>query len=118
MRTGELWEDRINENITGSDYFLAFLSDAAVGSRNVRAELRRASRERERHGRPVIVPIWISFEGELPLSLSAILDETNALSWSSDAETASLLERICHDLDSGATSSTALVLIPLQDFVA
>lgn len=82
LAVGVEWARQIEEKVTGADVVIALLSEAALPSEMLAAEIEMAHQAREkRSGLPRILPVRIAYEGPLPQHLSAILDPLEYTLW-------------------------------------
>src|SRR5258707_10563112 len=65
MQIGTDWVDKIAQRIEWCDYLIVLLSEGAVTSEMVQAEVRLAHRRRKREQKPDILPIRVNYTGPL-----------------------------------------------------
>ena len=88
---GDEWQERIENEIVRSQYFIVLLSRAATGSPMVRAEIEKARRANEQRGKPRLLPVRVGYREDLDYGLSAALDHLQFLSYPDDGD----VEQIC-----------------------
>ena len=94
MRTGTAWLEKIDQEISSSDFMIVLLSKASADSELVKAEINRAYEHRQSLGRPNILPVRIAYEGLLPYAIAAFLNPLQYVVWHSDADN----ERVGYDI--------------------
>lgn len=70
----EAWLDR-------ADFFVILISKGSLESGWVLAELERAYRLKEKHGRPRVIPVRVAYTGPYPLDVHAYIGRVQALFW-------------------------------------
>ncbi len=105
IRLGENWPQRIDQELEQADYFLLLLSEKSVASEMVTEEVRRARELRDRNpdGKPMILPIRVSFPMTSPLNydLRGYLQRTQQREWNSPADTPAILQEVLQLLSAG-----------------
>jgi len=121
MEIGELWGERIEQELRRSDYLITFLSAESVHSEMVLGEVELAHRlAKEQQGRPHILPVRLAFQEPFKYPLSAYLNPINWTFWKDDNDTPGLiaeLERAISGQDLAITSEQAKeeLLVPPPD---
>ncbi len=69
---GVRWDEKIKESLDHADFVIALVSERANESEWVKYELSYAALRFQREGRPIILPVFLGFEGNLK-DLSAII---------------------------------------------
>jgi hypothetical protein len=87
MTIGVNWAVEIKKRITECDYLIVLLSEAAVTSEMVQAEVRLAHQSRKSNGKPAILPIRVANASPLDYELDAFLGRTQCFHWSDDRDT-------------------------------
>jgi len=94
IRMGENWLERIDEELTKSDFLVVILSGASADSEMVQSEIHRAYELRKKHGHPQVLPIRINFDDLLPYSISAFLNPLQYIVWNNNGDN----ERVAREL--------------------
>ena len=95
MPVGTEWAERIEAEISDSDYLITFLSPSAAGSEMVLGEIEIAHRlAKEKNGFPKILPVRLAFKEPFQYPLSAYLNSINWAYWDSEADTLDLIEEL------------------------
>jgi hypothetical protein len=81
MRVGTEWLLEVDRQIEQSDFMVILLSRESAQSEMVQAEVRRAYEFRQLQGRPKVLPIRINYEGLLPYSIDAFVENFQWLIW-------------------------------------
>ena len=106
IQLGELWAQRILQELEQSDYFLLLLSPQSVTSEMVMDELQRAKELQEERGeqRPIVLPIRVNFCLDSPLTyaLRGYLNRIQQRQWRSPADTAQLVAEVLQLIAAGA----------------
>jgi TIR domain/AAA-like domain len=96
MKVGTDWVAEIARRISWCDFLIVLLSETAVESEMVQAEVRLAH-HRRRHGRhPAILPVRVDYRGALGYELDAYLGRIQYLMWTGDDDT----DRVIRELQS------------------
>jgi hypothetical protein len=91
---GTRWADEIERCINRCDFLIVLLSAAARASDMVTEEVRRARDCHLIHGRPIIIPLRVRYDGDLGYILSALLRPFQWARWESDNDSARVLQAI------------------------
>jgi hypothetical protein len=94
IRMGENWLERIDEELTKSDFLVVVLSEASADSEMVQSEIHRAYELRKKNGHPQVLPIRAIYDDLLPYSISAFLNPLQYIIWNSDGDS----ERVTKEL--------------------
>jgi hypothetical protein len=98
IRLGDNWSQRIDRELERCDYFLLLLSPKSATSEMVTEEVRRAKELRDTRdsGKPGILPIRVGFPLSSPLNydLRGYLNRIQQREWTSDGDTAQILQEI------------------------
>jgi hypothetical protein len=86
MRAGAAWLDEIDQQIKDSDFLITLLSKDSADSEMVQAEVSRAYEYRQLQGRPLTLPIRITYEGPLPYTLHAFLNPLQYIVWNGEPD--------------------------------
>jgi len=86
IRKGEKWLDRIDEELTKSDFLVVLLSESSADSEMVQSEIHRAYDLRKKNGHPHVLPIRVAYDDLLPYSISAFLNPLQYISWKDDGD--------------------------------
>jgi len=107
MLVGTAWAERIQAELETCDYLIPLLSEHAVHSEMVEAEIRTAHRlGKAGEGKPGILPIRVAYTEPFEYPLSAYLDPLNWAIWESEADTESLIEELLTAIAGGELSIT------------
>jgi hypothetical protein len=93
---GTRWADEIERRIHWCDFLIVLLSAAASASEMVTEEVKRARDRHRTHGRPVIIPLRVRYDGDPGYTLSALLGPIQWVLWESDNDSAHILQAILH----------------------
>ncbi|WP_346292273.1 AAA-like domain-containing protein [Sphaerothrix gracilis] len=106
IQLGELWAQRILQELERSDYFLLLLSPQSVVSEMVMAEVQRAKELQEERSeqRPIILPIRVSFPLDSPLTyaLRGYLNRIQQRQWQSAEDTLPLVQEVLQLIAAGS----------------
>ena len=109
LQLGELWAQRILQELEQSDYLLLLLSPQSVTSEMVIAEVQHAKELQEERGtlRPIILPIRIQFSLDSPLTypLRGYLNRIHQREWTVPADTPPLTAEVLGLIATGAAPS-------------
>ncbi len=82
IEVGTRWAEEIKSQIQKSDVFVVLISQASMASDMVRQEVLWAHREQKREKSPLrILPVRVSYPGELPYDLGAYLNPIQHVVW-------------------------------------
>jgi pimeloyl-ACP methyl ester carboxylesterase len=119
MKIGVDWAAEIERRITECDYLIILLSEAAVTSEMVQAEVRLAHQSRKSNSKPVILPVRVANDGSLDYELDAFLGRIQFLSWKTDHDTEHIItclgDRIAEGQPLHITPSPSLDQLALPD---
>ncbi len=73
MPVGTDWVAEITRRIEWCDFLVVLLSEDAIHSEMVQAEIRLAHRRRSRDGRPALLPVRVCYDGPLDYELDSVL---------------------------------------------
>jgi hypothetical protein len=99
LRVGTDWLLEIDRQIEQSDFMVVLLSRESADSEMVQAEVRRAYEFRQLQGRPRVLPIRIRYEGILPYSIDAFVENLQWITWQSSRETENIAKQILAVID-------------------
>jgi len=103
IELGEIWNRRITAELEAADFLVLLLSEESVQSSMVVEEVRVAeARFRATGTQPVILPVRIAFEGNLPYDLGAILNRLQYALWKTSADTEALTGQVLRAVGGGA----------------
>jgi hypothetical protein len=91
-KIGTDWVAEIERRIDWCDFLIVLLSELAVESEMVQAEVRLAHQRRRHDGRPAILPVRVNYKGALGYELDAYLGRIQYIIWSNDGDTARVFE--------------------------
>jgi hypothetical protein len=92
MLVGTPWAKRIDEEIARADFLITFLSEHAIQSEMVQAEIETAHRlGKERNGSPKILPVRLAYHAPFQYPLSAYLNPINWANWEDHEDTPNLI---------------------------
>jgi hypothetical protein len=95
MPVGTPWAERIESEISASDFFITLLSPKSIHSEMVKGEIEKAYQySKQQSGRPVILPVRLALKESLPYSLSPYLNHINWATWEEAADTQKLIESL------------------------
>ncbi|MBD2114660.1 AAA-like domain-containing protein [Nodosilinea sp. FACHB-141] len=105
LQLGDLWAQRILQELERSDYFVLLLSPQSVTSEMVMDEVKHAKELQESRAeqRPIILPIRVQFPLESPLTynLRGYLNQIQQRQWYSPADTPALVAEVLQLIASG-----------------
>lgn len=111
---GEEWAAEIRKKIWDSDAIVVLLSERAVGSEMVEAEVLEASEAHQKQeGRPRMLPVRVAFDAPLPPPFAAILDPIQHGRWESPADDARLLDELRRAIEAPEQRLEPLELEPV-----
>lgn len=94
MLIGTSWVKKIEEEILNSDFFIVLLSEESVDSEMVVAEIERARRCFNEHGRPKLLPIRLAYRADLNYRLSSYLNDISWALWESEQDNARIIDEL------------------------
>ncbi|MCC5617411.1 AAA-like domain-containing protein [Nostoc sp. CHAB 5836] len=95
MLVGTPWAQRIEAELRRADFLIVFLSERAVHSEMVEAEIATAySLAKEQGGHPLILPVRLDYREPFQYPLSVYLNGINWALWSRNEDTADLIEEL------------------------
>ena len=105
MLVGEPWGKKIKEEIESADYLVLLLSEHSIQSQMVVEEVRLAEESRKATGRPLLLPVRVGYEGDLPYQLGAVLNPIQYALWRSPADSEPLVGQLLRALQGGELPS-------------
>nr|WP_232224270.1 AAA-like domain-containing protein [Mastigocladopsis repens] len=107
MLVGTPWAQRIEAELRRADFLIVFLSERAVHSEMVEAEIATAYRlAKEQGGHPAILPVRLNYQEPFQYPLSAYLNSINWALWQGDEDTPDLIEELKLAIAGGTLSIT------------
>jgi AAA-like domain/TIR domain len=94
MKVGTDWVAEIARRIAWCDFLIVLLSQSAVESEMVQAEVRLAHQRRRRDGRPAILPVRVNYKGALDYELDAYLSRTQYVMWTGSSDTDRVIDEL------------------------
>lgn len=94
MLVGTLWAERIEAELNRADVLVALLSEQSVRSEMVLAEIGTAHQLGRATGRPIILPVRLSYRQPFEYPLSAYLDHIEWAHWDGPQDTQRLIESL------------------------
>lgn len=91
---GVEWPDITRQKLEDADFFLILLSDHSIRSEMVIEEVRIVYRRRQKQGLPIILPIKISSDIELPYDLGSYLNRIQYVLWKTNRDTESIANMV------------------------
>jgi hypothetical protein len=92
MLVGAPWAKQIDEEIARADFLITFLSENAIQSEMVLAEIETAHRlGKESNGSPKILPVRLAYHAPFQYPLSAYLNPINWANWENHRDTPNLI---------------------------
>jgi hypothetical protein len=104
MRVGTDWLKEIDRRIEESDFMVVLLSRESADSEMIQAEVRRAAEFRQLQGRPKVLPVKINYEGLLPYSIDAFIENLQWIAWQEAADNEYIAREILAVIESGEVS--------------
>jgi nucleotide-binding universal stress UspA family protein len=99
LKPGMEWAREIEKRIRASDVVIPLLSAASIQSEMLGLEVEIAKEAAQQNeGKPYLVPVRISFEGNLPDPIGPILDPIQYAMWKSPADNRGLVAELLHVL--------------------
>lgn len=100
LEVGVKWADAIRAKIRDSDAMIVLLSERAVGSEMVEAEIVEANQyQQAQAGKPRLLPVRIAFDEPLPPPFGAILDGLQFVRWDGPHDDVKVVGEILRALD-------------------
>src|SRR5262245_32774951 len=84
LAIGVRWAEQIQAELERSDALIILLSERAVGSATIEAELRQAHEQAQQTGKPLILPVRLAYRAPFPYPFSAYLNERQWAFWQGD----------------------------------
>ena len=78
---GTRWAEEIERRLKDCELFVVLVSAESVASDMVRKEISIAHKFNRMTGKPIINPVRVAFDGDLPYDLGAYLDPVQYISW-------------------------------------
>ncbi|MCC5636035.1 AAA-like domain-containing protein [Nostoc sp. CHAB 5844] len=94
MLVGTPWAERIEAELRRADFLIVFLSERAVHSEMVEAEIATAYRLAKQGGNPTILPIRLDYREPFHYPLSVYLNDINWALWQGDEDTSNLIAEL------------------------
>lgn len=94
MPVGTPWRDRIDQELTASDFLITFISAQSINSEMVQAEIEMAYDLYKENGRPGILPVRVAYKGTFKYPLNIILKRLQWLDWTGPDDTESVIEKL------------------------
>jgi hypothetical protein len=105
MLVGTPWAQRIEAELRQADFLIVFLSERAVHSEMVEAEIATAYRLAKEQGRhPLILPVRLDYREPFQYPLSVYLNGINWALWSENEDTPKLIEELKRAIAGGTLS--------------
>jgi hypothetical protein len=104
MRVGTNWLKELDHRIEASDFMVVLLSRESADSEMVQAEVRRAFEFRQLQGRPKVLPVRINYEGLLPYSIDAFVENLQWITWHTTEDNEHIAGEILSVIDSGIST--------------
>lgn len=101
IQVGERWAERIQNEIKRADYLVVFLSEHSVHSEMVIAEIDIAHHNEKMNGRPVILPVRLSYTEPFVYPLSVYLNPLQWAVWKRDFDTPRLIDELREAISGG-----------------
>jgi hypothetical protein len=98
---GQNWPSIVDTELKQADFLIVLLSDQAGGSEMVIEEVRRASHLRETQGRPVIIPVHLAQQVNVPYDLGAKVNRLERLKWLADGDEIAVAKKLDDALSTG-----------------
>jgi TIR domain len=100
MSVGLPWQEELEERIKKSDFFVTFLSSAALKSPMIKTEIETAGEASHEFGTPHIIQVRIDFDEKLPFQLR-FLNWSQYAEWNSQHDTDRVIEEVMDCVQSG-----------------
>jgi len=94
IRKGENWLNRIDEEISRSDFLVVLLSERSADSEMVQSEIYRAYEYRKKNGHPQVLPIRVSYKEMLPYGISAFLNPLQYVAWNGASDNPRVIQEL------------------------
>ncbi len=95
LLVGDEWADEIKRQLIASQHFVVLLSQESIRSHMVRKEVELAHELRKQRGQAfTILPVRVSYFGELPYDLGAYLDPIQYAKWQESDPFETIAEQI------------------------
>jgi hypothetical protein len=101
LLVGAKWAAQIEAQLRQSDYLIVLLSQQAVDSEMVQAEVETAVTLRKKTGKPVILPVRLAYLEPFKYPLSARLNPLHWAYWGSSADTKRVIDELMLAIESG-----------------
>lgn len=107
MPPGKKWGPEVENALQTCKVFVILLTEISMTREMVIEEVKRI-KSREQNGKgPIILPVRVNFNGELPYKLGAYLNPITTHSWATEADTNILLETLRTNLKNPETPQPA-----------
>lgn len=108
MSVGTNWAKRIDDELRRSDFLIPLLSEAAVQSEMVVAEIEKARHlSQEQGGPPQVLPVRVAYEAPFSYPLSAYLNHINWAAWSGPGDTERVIKELLAAIATGSMTEPA-----------
>lgn len=94
MTSGTEWVKRIDEEISNADFLIPFLSEQAIQSEMVRAEIEKAHHSKAKCGWPVTLPVRLNYRAPFQYPISEYLNPINWATWDKSEDTPRLIDEL------------------------
>ena len=94
MLVGTHWAERIEAELRQSDFLISFLTQSAVNSEMVKGEIETAHHLGKQQGKPMILPVRLTYREPFAYPLSAYLNGINWAFWENPSDTPRLIQEL------------------------
>ena len=91
---GTRWAERIEAELSRSDFLITFLSAQSILSEMVQGELERAHELAKEHGRPRILPVRLAYRKPFQHPIRTYLNPIQWVNWNNAEDTQDLIHKI------------------------
>lgn len=120
---GEAWAERIKQEIEASDYLVLLISKHSIESGMVVEEINIAETARKKNGHPLLLPVRLACDDQLPYDLGAALNPLQYATWRENQDFSEVIHTIeraiqghsdqLSDPDSGSQRTPLSAAIPV-----
>lgn len=91
---GEAWAERIKQEIENADYLVLLISKHSIESGMVVEEINIAETARKKNGHPLLLPVRLACEDQLPYDLGAALNPLQYATWRENQDFSEVIHTI------------------------
>lgn len=106
IKPGQTWPDVVDQGLAAADYLVVLISASSVSSEMVIEEVRRGARLRKEKNRPILIPVRLAKNVDMPYDIGAKLNRIQHLTWEKDGDETAIANAL-HDIFAGGKDQPA-----------